>query len=57
MGTWSHGNFDNDAALDWLIDITTQLLDEISESMDAPQSLQTNYIERNEWWFLFQNFL
>ncbi|MEG0149502.1 MAG: DUF4259 domain-containing protein [Comamonas sp.] len=45
MGTWSHGNFDNDAALDWLIDITTQLLDEISEAMDAPQSLQADALD------------
>ena len=29
MGTWAHGNFDNDTALDWLGDITGQLLEEI----------------------------
>lgn len=45
MGTWSHGNFDNDAALDWLIDITTQLLDEISEVLDSPQSLQADALD------------
>ena len=31
MGVWAHGNFDNDTALDWLDDITGQLLDEIGE--------------------------
>ncbi|MDR3064874.1 MULTISPECIES: DUF4259 domain-containing protein [Comamonas] len=39
MGTWSHGNFDNDTALDWLADITGQLLDEIAEALDSPEAL------------------
>lgn len=42
MGTWSHGNFDNDTALDWLDDITGQLLDEIAEAMASPQSLEAD---------------
>jgi hypothetical protein len=44
MGTWSHGNFDNDAALDWVSEITGQLLKEISEAMDSPENL-----EADEW--------
>ena len=42
MGTWSHGNFDNDTALDWLSDITGQLLDEIAEAMDSPEVLEAD---------------
>lgn len=45
MGTWSHGNFDNDAALDWLSDITGQLLDEITEVMDSPQLLEADELD------------
>ncbi|MEX8193759.1 DUF4259 domain-containing protein [Comamonas guangdongensis] len=42
MGTWSHGNFDNDTALDWLDDITGQLLDEIAEAMESPACLEAD---------------
>lgn len=42
MGTWSHGNFDNDTALDWLDDITGQLLEEIAEAVASPPSLQAD---------------
>ena len=45
MGTWAHGNFDNDTALDWLDDITGQLLDEIAEAMDSPQSLEADELD------------
>lgn len=45
MGTWAHGNFDNDTALDWLDDITAQLLDEISEAMDSPETLQADELD------------
>ncbi|MDR0212376.1 MAG: DUF4259 domain-containing protein [Comamonas sp.] len=42
MGTWAHGNFDNDTALDWLDDITGQLLDEIAETMESPELLEAD---------------
>ena len=42
MGTWAHGNFDNDAALDWLGETTKKLLDEIQVAMDAPERLQAD---------------
>lgn len=42
MGTWSHGNFDNDAALDWLGDTTGQLIAEIQEAMASPDSMQAD---------------
>lgn len=45
MGTWAHGNFDNDTALDWLGDITGQLLDEIAEAMDSPESLEAGELD------------
>lgn len=45
MGTWSHGNFDNDTALDWLADITGQLIDEIAEALDSPEALQAGESE------------
>ena len=45
MGTWSHGNFDNDTALDWLSDITSQLLDEITEAMDSPECLEADELD------------
>ncbi len=45
MGTWSHGNFDNDTALDWLADITGQLIDEIAEALDLPEALQAGETE------------
>ena len=45
MGTWAHGNFDNDTALDWLDDITGQLLDEIAGAMDSPQSLEADELD------------
>lgn len=44
MGTWSHGNFENDAALDWLSETTGQLLSEITEAMDSPDTL-----DADEW--------
>lgn len=44
MGTWAHGNFDNDTALDWLAEITGTLLNEIQEAMNSPESL-----EADEW--------
>lgn len=45
MGTWAHGNFDNDAALDWLDDITGQLLDEIAEAMESPELLEADELD------------
>lgn len=45
MGTWAHGNFDNDTALDWLGDITGQLLDEIAEAMDSPELLEADELD------------
>ena len=42
MGVWAHGNFDNDTALDWLDDITGQLLDEIAEVMESPELLEAD---------------
>ena len=45
MGVWAHGNFDNDTALDWLGDITGQLLDEIAEAMDSPELLEADELD------------
>lgn len=45
MGTWAHGNFDNDTALDWLDDITSQLLDEIAEAMESPELLEADELD------------
>lgn len=45
MGTWAHGNFDNDTALDWLDDITGQLLDEIAEAMESPELLEADELD------------
>ena len=45
MGTWAHGNFDNDTALDWLGDITGQLLDEIAEAMDSRELLEADELD------------
>lgn len=45
MGAWAHGNFDNDTALDWLGDITGQLLDEIAEAMDSPELLEADELD------------
>ena len=44
MGTWAHGNFDNDTALDWLGEVAGKLLHEIAEAMNSPESL-----EAGEW--------
>ena len=45
MGTWAHGNFDNDTALDWLDDITGQLLDEIAEAMESPELREADELD------------
>ena len=45
MGVWAHGNFDNDTALDWLDDITGQLLDEIAEVMESPELLEADELD------------
>ncbi len=45
MGTWSHGNFDNDTAADHLGDLTGRLISEIEEAMSDPESL-----EPDEYW-------
>ena len=45
MGVWAHGNFDNDTALDWLGDITGQLLDEIAEAIDSPELLEADELD------------
>ena len=45
MGVWAHGNFDNDTALDWLGDITGQLLDKIAEAMDSPELLEADELD------------
>ena len=45
MGVWAHRNFDNDTALDWLGDITGQLLDEIAEAMDSPELLEADELD------------
>ena len=45
MGTWSHGNFDNDTAADHLSLLTQRLIDEIAEAMEDPSE-----VEPDEYW-------
>ena len=45
MGTWSHGNFDNDCSADFLSDITGKLVEEIRQAVKDPEKL-----EADEYW-------
>jgi hypothetical protein len=39
MGTWGHGNFEDDTAADHLSEITGRLVNEITEAMSNPSEL------------------
>lgn len=45
MGSWGHGNFDNDTAADHLGIVTARLVDEITRAMADPSEL-----EPDEYW-------
>jgi hypothetical protein len=45
MGSWGHGNFQNDTAADHLSILTARLLDEIKQAMADPEEL-----EPDEYW-------
>jgi hypothetical protein len=45
MGTWGHGNFDNDTSADHLSILTGQLIKEITQAMAEPREL-----EPDEYW-------
>ena len=40
MGTWGHGNFENDSAADHLAELTRRLINEITEAMKDPAELE-----------------
>jgi len=45
MGTWSHGNFDDDTSADHLSILTSQLVKEVEDAMADPADL-----EPDEYW-------
>lgn len=45
MGTWGHGNFENDSAADHLAELTRRLINEITKAMKDPSEL-----EPDEYW-------
>jgi len=45
VGTWSHGNFDNDTSADHLSILTSRLIEEIKQAMSDPKELQPD-----EYW-------
>jgi hypothetical protein len=46
MGTWGHGNFDDDTAADHLSDLTGKLLGDIQKAMEGDPV----EIEPDEYW-------
>jgi hypothetical protein len=40
MGTWGHGNFDDDTAADHLSDLTGRLMKEIATAVEDPGEIQ-----------------
>jgi hypothetical protein len=45
MGTWSHGNFDDDTSADHLSELTGKLVKEIRDAMRNPDEIQPD-----EYW-------